>query len=280
MRLAFLLAYVGTNYHGWQIQEKSNPPPTIQGIFEKALSKVSGGIFLRTFAAGRTDSGVHAHAQVAHCDLPDILQERWQERYLNNQDSLLTLQYSLNALLPNDINIIAIKKVASNFHARKDALSKTYIYDFWQESRFLPPYLYNFVWSTGKLDLDAMLQTLPYLQGEHDFASLQNAGTDIKTSIRTINKISLESLPNLEFYQEALPRLRLVINANGFLKQMVRNIAGLLYFCGTKRLKAEAIPELLAKKERKLVPSPTAPAAGLTLAKVVYARENDIVCIN
>lgn len=250
------LAYNGSAWHGWQIQERANPPPTIQGEVEKALFALYGQK-IRLYGAGRTDAGVHAHAQAAHCDVPRLLHDTRQ---------------ALNAKLPPQIRILKAREVPPDFHARKDAVSKTYIYDFWREPTFIPPHLAPFTWNCGALDDGKMREALDFLQTETDFASFQNVGTDITDTVRRINFIGLDERPNEEFYPPHVPLLRLTINANGFLKQMVRNIAGMLAWCGRGKLKAREVPAILAKKSRAALPSPTAPACGLALAAIEYKK--------
>ncbi len=256
MRLKLLISYVGTNYSGWQIQEKPKPPPTVQGALEAALRTI-GGEAVRVHGSGRTDSGVHAHGQVAHCDVPDTR-------------AGLDWRHSLNAVLPRDIRILDAAPAAPNFHARKDALRKTYAYQFWQERRFLPPHLRPYVWNCGPLNLDAMHQALPFLVGRHDFAGLRNAGTDVESSERTLMDIRLDVLPPCEYYPPHAPMLRLTVTADGFLKQMVRNVAGLLAACGQGKVQPALIPALLEARDRQAVPSVTAPPEGLALVCVEY----------
>jgi len=256
MRLKMVLAYVGSAYSGWQIQEKPSPPPTIQGALEAALRIVTGQ-HIRVFGSGRTDAGVHAHGQVAHCNVPDDRAEQDWRR-------------CLNALLPADIRILSAGPVHESFHARKDALSKTYVYQFWTEQGFTPPALLPFVWSCGSLNVEVMREALPHLAGKQDFASLQNAGTDMESTVRHISSLELQALPPLPYYPPHAPMLALYVTANGFLKQMVRNLAGLLAACGRGRLNAADIPAILAACDRRALPSPTAPAAGLALVNVVY----------
>lgn len=255
MRLRLTLAYNGSAWHGWQIQERANPPKTIQGEVELALSHIYGQK-IRLHGAGRTDAGVHAHAQEAHCDVPHLPRD---------------IRHSLNALLPPDIRVIAARKTAPDFHARKDAISKTYIYQIWRETAFMPPQLAGWSWNCGPLDMRAMERALPYFSGRADFASFQNSGSAVEDTTRVINFIRILEMPAPEFYPPAMPPLRLVINANGFLKQMVRNIAGALCWIGRGKLSAEAIPLILERKSRAALPSPTAPACGLALAAIEYA---------
>ena len=112
-RLKITLAYVGTQYCGWQIQEKANPPPTIQGELEKVLRKVTGAP-TRVHGAGRTDSGVHAEGQVAHVDVPE-------------DKAHLDWQRIFNTTLPKDISVLSVQKVSDTFLSRFDAVHKTYV---------------------------------------------------------------------------------------------------------------------------------------------------------
>ncbi|ATD81804.1 MULTISPECIES: tRNA pseudouridine(38-40) synthase TruA [Desulfovibrio] len=256
MRLKLLISYVGTGYSGWQIQEKPKPPPTVQGALEAALRTIAGKA-VRVHGSGRTDSGVHAHGQVAHCDIPDTR-------------AGLDWRHSLNAVLPRDIRVLDASPAAPDFHARKDALRKTYAYQFWQDRRFLPPHVRPYVWNCGMLDLDAMRDALPFLLGRHDFAGLRNAGTDVESTERTIMDARLDALAPCEYYPPHAPMLRLTITADGFLKQMVRNVAGLLAACGQGKIQPAQIPALLAARDRQAVPSVTAPPEGLALVSVKY----------
>ena len=258
MRLKLLLAYVGSHYSGWQIQEKPNPPPTIQGELEAALHTLVGGP-VRVHGAGRTDAGVHAHGQVAHCDVPEAR-------------AGLDWRRSLNALLPSEIRVLMAGPEAPDFHARNNVACKTYAYQFWQERSFIPPELAPFVWNCGPLNLNAMRRILPRLLGEHDFAGLQNTGTDIKNTRRTIFAATITELPQMEDYPQHKPLLRLSVTADGFLKQMVRNIAGLLVACGRGKLDPHSVTEMLNVRVRQALPSVTAPASGLALVRVEYAQ--------
>ncbi len=256
MRLKLRLSYVGTRFCGWQIQEKAPPPRTVQGELEKALA-VLCRVPVRAFGSGRTDTGVHAVAQIVHCDVPDgrIIHD-WRN--------------SLNALLPKDVRVLEAAPCAPDFHARKDALSKTYAYRFWRDNRFLPPEAISFVWACGPLDEIPMRKALPHLLGRHDFSSLQNAGTDVKSTMRTVTSCILDEMPQREFYPPHTPELLFLVTADGFLKQMVRNMAGLLAAVGRGRISPDDVPSILSKAARRDNPAVTAPAAGLTLVNVTY----------
>lgn len=260
MRFKLLVAYKGTEYHGWQIQEKVPEPPTIQGTIEKALYKISG-LKIRLYGAGRTDSGVHAIGQCAHLDLPDL--QKWRN---------LDWRHALNSLLPPSIRLISFERTEEAFHARKDVILKTYTYDFWTESKFLPPQYFDFVWNCGALDLTAMRDCTSLLCGEHDFSSFQNVGTNVESTKRKIYAIEFAELPQVDFYPPHAPYLRISISANGFLKQMARNIAGFLREVGRGKISPAQTREILEAGNRKLLTAPTAPAKGLCLAKVYYSH--------
>ena len=248
-RLKLTLAYVGAAYSGWQIQEKPSPPPTIQGELERALAGVCGR-FVRVFGAGRTDAGVHAEAQVAHCDVPALHAVNWQA--------------ALNVKLPSDIRVLDAREVADSFDARRDARKKTYRYDLWLSRQVAPPRLAPFVWACGPLDLRRLEAALPLLTGTHDFSSFQNRGGAIRDATRTV--LSLTTAHPAEF---GIDVLSLYLEADGFLKQMARNMTGLLVAVGRGGFDASRIPALLAARERAKAP-PTAPARGLTLVRVDY----------
>ncbi|MCL2123933.1 MAG: tRNA pseudouridine(38-40) synthase TruA [Desulfovibrionaceae bacterium] len=248
-RLKLTLAYVGAAYSGWQIQEKASPPPTIQGELERALAKLCGRP-VRICGAGRTDAGVHAEAQVAHCDVPALRAMNWQA--------------ALNINLPPDIRILRAQEAAATFHACFDARKKTYRYDLWLSRQVAPPRLSPFVWACGPLDLHRLDAALPLLAGTHDFRSFQNRGAAIRDTVRTV--LSLRTAHPAECNGTVCS---LYVEADGFLKQMARNIAGLLVAVGQGRFDPSRIPTLFAARERAQGP-PTAPAHGLTLVSVDY----------
>ncbi len=251
------LAYVGTRYAGWQIQEASKAPLTIQGELEKVLHTVFGEL-VRVHGAGRTDAGVHAEGQVAHFTSP---------AHAKKIKSPQEWEHIFHAMLPPDICVHRVEVAKDDFHSRFSAIGKSYAYTLWTEYLHMPPRLAPFIWACGKLDVERMQAALPYLVGKHDFASLQNVGTPIEDTTRILNNLELSQ--GSPWAVSNLPLLTINVNANGFLKQMVRNITGLLVAVGQGRFDAQDIPELLAAKNRKLAP-PTAPAHGLSLLQVHY----------
>lgn len=254
MRIRLTIAYTGTKYSGWQIQKDQNSHPTIQGVIEMALFALFN-TKIRITGAGRTDAGVHAHAQIAHFDL--------------DCNCSINIKKALNALLPYDIRIIKAEIADGTFHARSSAIAKTYIYEFWQEWEFIPPQLIPFVWQCGPLAVESIHTALSLFKGKHDFAAFQNKGTPVKSTIREVYGIELREIEKSRFYPEHLPRLQLHITANGFLKQMVRNIAGALVYIGKGKI--ENLKEIIESGDRQKLIAPTAPARGLTLARVHYS---------
>ncbi|MBR4747414.1 MAG: tRNA pseudouridine(38-40) synthase TruA [Desulfovibrio sp.] len=265
MRLKIVLAYEGTGWHGWQIQAPALALRTVQGQLEQALSRLAGAR-VSAFGSGRTDAGVHALGQTVHCDVAD-------ERFPKIRD----WRHALNALLPPAIRVLSCEPCAGDFHARFSARAKTYRYRFWQEPGFVLPWLGPYVWRCGPLDKEPMRRALEALKGTHDFAGFANAGTPVKDTVRTIYQASLEEEPWDAVLAGAgpclpphRPCLRLDVTGSGFLKQMVRNIAGLLHDAGKGKLAPDEVPSFLQGRPRELLPSRTAPACGLTLIKVHY----------
>lgn len=254
-RIRLTVAYIGTRYSGWQIQDKPNPPPTIQGELERVVHLVTRQL-VRIQGSGRTDAGVHADAQIAHMDVPDATGPPRPEGWLR----------IFNTNLPDDITVLKAEAVPPEFHCRFDAVGKAYTYQLWTRRFDTPPRLHPFVWPCGPLDLDALDAALPYLTGSHDFAALQNAGTDITTTVRTVHR--LYRAPREQLSQDPA-NVALRVEAGGFLKQMVRNMAGLLVAVGRGRLQPDDIPRILATRDRSKAPV-TAPAKGLTLREVFY----------
>lgn len=254
-RLKLTIAYVGTQYHGWQTQARKNaaPLPTIQNILEDAVAHVLGER-THVHGAGRTDAGVHAEAQVAHLDIPE-------------SRAGLDWQLALNTLLPRDIRIADASVVSDAFHAQHDAVRKAYEYRLWLSRRYTPPQIYPFVWSCGPVDVERMDEAARSLLGTHDFASLKNAGTDLQSTVRTL--LSITRTPEGPLAPDCLEMVWR-FEADGFLKQMVRNIMGLLVAVGLHKLDAADVPDILRACDRRMAPL-TAPACGLTMKKVWYA---------
>lgn len=245
-RLELHLAYTGSYFAGWQVQPGQR---TVQGCLEKVFNQLCQE-FIRVHGAGRTDAGVHALDQVAHVDIPAGKKGiPWQK--------------ALNSLLPTDVAVTKVKQVSQDFHARFNALGKEYLYILWTNPDYVLPQRRPFVWPVGRLDQESMFSAAQYLHGEHDFSAFQNVGTLIKNPVRNLYYIKKEQGDNpyemvWRFY------------ANGFLKQMVRNMIGLLVQVGRERVPVQDVQTLMEGKDRTLLPA-TAPAQGLCLNKVDYS---------
>ncbi|MDN5346980.1 MAG: tRNA pseudouridine38-40 synthase [Clostridia bacterium] len=243
--LKVILAYEGTNYCGWQAQPDEHGP-SVQGTVEKALKKLTGEE-IRVTAAGRTDAGVHARGQViSFATGSKIPLERWP--------------LALNAVLPPDIAALRAEEVGPEFHARYSAHSKTYRYTI-LNSPLRDVFWRRFSWHIRQpLNIEVMEEALAYLKGQHDFRAFCAAGSPVKNFVRTIKDARLRKEGCL---------INLDIKADGFLYHMARIIAGTLVEVGQGRLKAEAIPEILASRDRGRA-GPTAPPHGLCLMEVEY----------
>jgi tRNA pseudouridine38-40 synthase len=239
-----IVAYEGTDYIGWQRQAAGT---SIQGLLEDALREFGDGE-IAVSGAGRTDAGVHAFAQVASFSLPRPIAGD-------------VLVRALNAKLPEAVRVRSAAEVPASFHARFDARAKSYRYRIWNGD-VLPPFERRYVWHVpGSLDVDAMRRAAALIEGEHDFAAFQSAGGDVTTTIRTVFASRLKVDGALLAYD---------VTADGFLRHMVRAIAGSLVEIGRGREKPEWMTELLAARDRTAA-GRTAPAHGLFLVSVEYA---------
>jgi tRNA pseudouridine38-40 synthase len=254
--LKFTLAYDGTRFVGWQRQATGQ---SIQGLLEDALARFEGAP-VTVHGAGRTDAGVHARGQVASA------------RVTFTHDPK-TLTRALNAQLPEDIRVIDVAEVASDFHARFSARSKTYQY----EMRTTPvshPFDRAYVWHLPEpLDVAAMRQAAAALTGTHDFAAFQSTGTETSSTVRTIYRSELLDGDHVGVGQafSASPPglLTYEIIGDGFLRHMVRAIVGTLVDIGRGRRPAQAMADLVAGGTRADAGA-TAPAHGLFLVRVDY----------
>ncbi|MCL5005073.1 MAG: tRNA pseudouridine(38-40) synthase TruA [Acidobacteria bacterium] len=255
--IGLVVAYDGTDFHGWQRQPGVS---TVQEILEKYIAKVVKEP-VKLYGSGRTDAGVHAAGQVANfrttCVIP-----------CNN------LMIALNDALPPSIRIRRVQEVHSVFHARYDAHSKTYRYRILQ-SPICPPFLWRFVHHYPyALNFQQMAKTARLFEGEHDFTSF--AGTDHGISGRHDEKqeasnIRLISTSRLVRHKR-LSLLIYEISGTGFLHHMVRNIVGTLIEVGKGKLSSDDLIPILDARDRGRA-GPTAPARGLCLVKVEYRRE-------
>ncbi len=249
VRICVHLAYVGTSFNGWQVQLGQPQTRTVQGCLQSALARITGREIC-VHGSGRTDSGVHALEQVAHFDI--------DQRFAH-----IPWVLALNSQLPSEISVVRAYEVPPDFHARFSARGKRYSYTFWTEKNFVLPQRAPYVWQVWGLDLEKMRLAAALLVGQHDFACFQNSGTEVRSTRREIFRIWDEP--------GCWPQERVwYFYGSGFLKQMVRNMVGLLKEVGKGNLPPEETTRLLAQKDRRLAPA-TAPARGLCLERVFYS---------
>lgn len=245
------LSYDGRAYFGWQ---RHGNKPTIQGAIEDALSAVFGRT-VTIDGAGRTDRGAHAEGQVASCALPLTLPS-------GEAAAPTAIMAALAESLPADIRVVALEHVDETFHARTSATGKRYRYEIYQGAR-CPEELEGRVWWVRRpLDVGAMRACCDVLRGEHDFASFATRSNFAPSStVRQLRALDVEG--------DGAPRFSIVLEADGFLYKMVRNIVRALAKVGEGRYDRAKLAQILAARDRQAAPG-TAPASGLYLDRVNY----------
>jgi tRNA pseudouridine38-40 synthase len=244
MKIAIGIEYDGGSFHGWQSQPSGE---TVQDYLERALASIAGEQ-VRVAAAGRTDAGVHALAQVAHFKTAARRPESAWVR-------------GVNALLPQSVAVQWAVPVADEFHARYSAVSRTYRYVLYNHT--VRPALYHgkVGWFHMPLDLVAMRAAAAHLAGEHDFSAFRSSECQAKSPVRTLQSWVIER-------RDA--HLSFEFTANGFLHHMVRNIVGCLVYVGNGKHPPAWLGSVLTSRDRRLA-APTASAYGLYLAAVEYS---------
>ena len=242
--------YDGTGFAGWQVQFQGER--TVQGALEMAMTKIAG-VPVAVQGAGRTDSGVHALGQVISCEWPGEPPAR--------------LRHALSRMLAPEIRVTELSPAPQGFNARFWAKSKRYAYSL-DLGREANPFAARYAWHVHHdLELDVIHRLLPAILGRHDFAGFQSAGSQMKTTVRTIFEAKL--LPGAMIGPQGAPDLwRLEFYGDAFLYRMVRNLAGTLIEVARGRFPEEFFHECLAS------PGPfkghCAPAHGLVLAEIDY----------
>jgi tRNA pseudouridine38-40 synthase len=243
-RYRAVVAYVGTDFHGWQIQ--ANASRTVQAVLECALRRLCSGAS-RPVAAGRTDAGVHADGQVVHFDLPQA-------------EDPARIRDAVNAHLPPDVRILDAAAAAPDFHARRDAVWKEYIYR-WSRAAVIPPRQAPFVVSiTARAEPARMRAAAAGLVGRHDFGVFAVRHPAKESSVRRLLALEID---------ETDDEIRALFRGEAFLRGMVRSICGVLADVARGKASPERIAALLSSGDRRLL-APKAPARGLTLARVHY----------
>jgi tRNA pseudouridine38-40 synthase len=245
MRLKLTLEYAGTRYSGWQVQQNAR---TVAGEVEKAIREATSADRFELYGSGRTDAGVHALAQVAHLDI-------------RAQVPAETLRRRINDALPSDINVLRIDPAAPRFHARHDAVARSYIYQVARRrTAFAKPFVW---WVKEACDAERMRQAARVFVGFHDFRAFSDDDPRAKSTTVHLEAFDVHEDEDL---------LVLHVEASHFLWKMVRRLVGVLVEVGRARMPVEEVGKLFDADPRTVAPL-TAPASGLFLERVYYPGE-------
>ena len=242
-RIRLTVAYDGTDYCGWQVQ---NNGATIEGELNTALTQLTGQT-VKVIGASRTDAGVHARGNVAVFDTESSIPP---ERFL----------YAVNALLPEDIVVVDSCEVAADWHPRHCNTEKTYEYRVLNQKLPDPMRRRDTYFVSFPLDLEKMRKAAGYLEGEHDFKCCCNVHTHVEDTVRTIYRLEVIREENVITFR---------VRGNGFLYNMVRIIAGTLVFVGGGKINPNDMADIINSKDRERA-GITAPPQGLCLKEVYY----------
>lgn len=245
-RVRLTVAYDGTAYHGWQLQENG---VTIESELNRCLTELLGEP-IQVIGASRTDAGVHALGNIAVFDTAARMPAE-------------KISYALNQRLPEDIRIQRSEEVAPDWHPRRVESRKTYEYRIYRGEFAMPTRRLYTYFTYHDLDVERMRQAARYLEGEHDFRSFCQTGSQAESTVRRIYSIEL---------LEQGPELALRVCGGGFLYNMVRIIAGTLLEVGQGKRRPQDMELVLAARDRRAA-GPTAPARGLTLVKYEFGEK-------
>ena len=244
MKIALGVEYLGTDFHGWQIQKSGLR--TVQGVVEPALSKIANHP-VRVFCSGRTDAGVHAQEQVIHFETQTT---RTDGAWL----------FGGNANLPSDVNFKWAKEVNDDFHARFNAHARSYEYKIHHHPVRSSLKTGYYLWEPRSLNIDDMRKAAAFLVGEHDFSCFRGSMCQAKSPIKTIEYLQIDEIGD---------DLIIKVKANAFLHHMVRNLVGTLLKIGREEESPEWMLSVLDSKDRKQA-GPTAEPQGLYFIKAHY----------
>jgi tRNA pseudouridine38-40 synthase len=255
-RFRLTIEYAGTRYSGWQIQKNAR---TVQGELERAIREVSARQAFELYGAGRTDAGVHALAQVAHLELYTQLGPEQLRRRINDE-------------LPADIHVRAVEKAPHRFHARHDAVSRSYLYQISRRrTAFAKPYVW---WIREPLDIDTMREATNAFVGMKDFRGFTDDDPLEKSTVVLVDRLEIV---------ERNPLILIRIQGSHFLWKMVRRIVGVLAAVGRGEVSVEDATDLVRLKPDTTIPERvpivdvaalTAPASGLFLEGVYYQGDS------
>jgi tRNA pseudouridine38-40 synthase len=250
MNYKLTLQYDGTDFHGWQVQPDGR---TVQGELTRVLALLEGSEVVVVHGSGRTDAGVHAEGQVASVRL---------SRELTPEK----LRAAINGNLPRDVRVMEVCVVADDFHARYSACGKAYLYRIFNAPVMSPFWSRYALHEARPLDLERMRSAARLLQGKHDWTAFSAAQSDALSHVRTVTKLDVIERTD-ERGRGQLIEMR--ASADGFLRYMVRSIAGTLISIGRTEMDEETVGRALRSGNRSLAGA-TAPAHGLTLLEVYY----------
>jgi tRNA pseudouridine38-40 synthase len=251
-KIKLVLQYDGTDYCGWQVQPDRI---TIQGLMEESLKEITREE-VRIVSAGRTDAGVHALEQIAVFATSSSLKPT-------------VFLKALNSMLPGDIRILDAEYVDRNFYPRYSAKSKRYFYLI-ENSGGRNPFLIRYShYIQVRLDVESMQMAAASLIGRHDFSSFRGSGCGAKTTVREIFSLDVLQISDVDFLTMSFsgPFIKIAVEANAFLRYMVRNIVGTLVEVGRGKVRPEDVEGIMKKKDRQYA-GPTVPAKGLFLERV------------
>ena len=248
MNYKLLIQYDGTDFHGWQSQDGFR---TVQGEIEHALSLIEGKS-VAVYGSGRTDAGVHAEGQVASVEIQRELTRR-------------KLRAAINGNIGRDVRVLEAEETSSEFHARYSALEKTYVYRVVNAPVISPFWSRYALHEARLLDRGEMAAAAELFLGRHDWTAFSAAQSDVEDRVRTINRLELSERLDERSHSRLV---EIEVSAEGFLRYMVRSIAGTLMAVGRGELDRDAIGEAIKTGVRPDVA--TAPAHGLTLLSVKY----------
>ena len=249
MNFKLTLQYDGTDFHGWQMQGDLR---TVQGELTSALSLINGRSTI-VHGSGRTDAGVHAEGQIASVDI-------WRE--ISGEK----LRAAVNGNVGKDLRVLEAEEVSETFHARYSALEKTYVYRI-LNGPVVSPFWRQYVHHEERpLDLELMKSSAELFLGKHEWSAFSSAQSDVEDRTRTVTRLDI-----LERKDERARGtiIEMSVSADGFLRYMVRSIAGTLLSVGRKEIDTEVVRESIETGKRSLMAT-TAPACGLTLRSVRY----------
>lgn len=249
MNYKLLIQYDGTDFHGWQIQGDLR---TVQGELTRALSLLEGRD-VNVFGSGRTDAGVHAEGQVASVEI---------QREISPQK----LRNAINGNIRRDVRVLDAEVVGSEFHARYSALGKTYVYRI-VNGPVMSPFWSRYAHHEARpLNLAQMQAAAKLFLGKHDWTAFSAAQSDVEDRVRTITDLQIDVRRDERSHSNMI---EIRVSADGFLRYMVRAIAGTLLCAGRGELDPSAVGEAIETGVRPIVAA-TAPANGLTLVSVKY----------